>query len=276
MRIRTATQLIREASLKTRVVKTPTPWKEQEPGKIKRRDIESVRLGDNSALVLTDLEYEHVDDTRCWMCGGKTENIGTPLKKIVKPTFADQDLAKYQMSKSLCRGCAFCMSFMGMRTHSIVASEQGMAYPSRAEMRDILLEPPEPPFVVCVSVSNKKWLHFRAQVAYSRDGYPVQMEETRVCVERPILANWLSIIEAMYSVFTKMEILTGNYSQNRIREFGMQRFQEHEAQIAPHRGTRLFDLAIFVAQKPQEIKKEEPECITTSTRTTPMEQRELF
>jgi hypothetical protein len=87
----------------------------------------------------------------------------------------------------------------------------------------------------------------------------------------------LETIEKLYAVFNKTEILTGNYGQNRIKQFGINRFQEVETKVAPYRGTRLFDLGVFVSQKPPEVtpeatpeesKEEDKPCIITSTPTT--------
>jgi CRISPR type IV-associated protein Csf1 len=281
VKILTPTQFIRQAALKTGTVVTPTPWKEKDPGKkVRKSEANQVQAGEYVGVVMADPPLVDVPDDRCWLCGGRTEGKGQPVKKAIKPTFTDRDKARGARSQSVCAGCAFCLSHLSLRNYSILATEDELKHPSRPEIRGLLLEPPEPPFVMCIAVSGQKWLHFRSQVAYSRDGYPVQYEETRVCVERPVLARWLEYIETLYTVFTKAEILTGSYNQNRIREFGIARFQEAEAQVAPHRGTRLFDLVVFVAQKPPEMpeeqKKEEEKCITTSTQTTPLEQQVLF
>lgn len=281
MKILTPTQFIREAALKTGTVVTPTPWKEKPADKkIRKSEANQVQTGDFVGVVMTDPDVEDVPDWQCWLCGGKTNGRGLPVKKAILPTFTDRDKARGSRSQSVCQGCAFCLSHLSLRNYSILATVDGLRHPNRAEIRELLLEPPEPPFVLCIAVSGQKHLHFRSQVAYSRDGYPVQMEETRVCVERPILREWLEKIELLYTVFSKDEIRTGRYSQNRIREFGMLRFQAVEAMIAPHRGTRLFDLAVFVAQKieppaPEPEEKEGP-CIITSTPTITPGQLQLF
>lgn len=282
MRILTPTQLIREAALKTGTVVTPTLWKEKPPDKkVRKSEASQVEVAGHVGIAMADVADEDVPDWQCWLCGGKTEGRGLPVKKAILPTFTDRDKARGRKSQSVCRGCAFCLSHLSLRNYSILATEQGMRHPTRPEIRELLLEPPEPPFVICIAVSGQKWLHFRAQVAYSRDGYPVQVEETSVCVERPILRQWLDAVELLYTVFSKEEIRTGRYSQNRIKEFGLLRFQAAEAMVAPSRGTRLFDLAVFVAQKREiEAPAAEPEkedlCITTSTQTTPLGQLQLF
>lgn len=196
-----------------------------------------------------DVPLVDVPDARCWLCGGITGHRGLPVKKAIKDTFTNQDMARWPKSKSVCLGCAFCLDRRELRNYSIIATEKELRHPTRPEIRALLLDPPEPPFVLCIAVSGQKHLHFRAQVAYDRDGFPVQMEETSVCVWRRPLAEWLGAIERLYALFSKEEIRTGRYSQNRIKQFGIAEFQEVEAQLAPHRGTRLFDLAVFVAQK---------------------------
>lgn len=281
MKILTPTQFIREAALKTGTVVTPTPWKEKPAEKkIRKSEANQVRAGDYVGVVMADPEIEDVPDWQCWLCGGRTDGRGLPVKKAILPTFTDRDKARGSRSHSVCQGCAFCLSYLTLRNYSILATEQRLRHPTRAEIRELLLDPPEPPFVLCIAVSGQKHLHFRSQVAYSKDGYPVQMEETRVCVERPVLREWLKKIELLYTVFSKDEIRTGKYSQNRIKEFGLLRFQAVEAIIAPHRGTRLFDLAVFVAQKIEapapEPEEREESCITTSTPTIPPGQLQLF
>ena len=239
----------------------------------------SVAMG--KVVKYKDVEVIDVTDARCWLCGGKTNGKGQPVKKVIKLTFTDCDKARGPHgSQSVCSGCVFCLSFMSLRNYSIVATENGLLHPSRPEMRELLLTPPEPPFVFCVAVSGQKWVHFRAQIAYFRDGYPVQMEETRICMERKVFREWLNTVELLYTVFSKEEIRTGNYNQNRIKKFGLLRFQVVEALVAPHRGTRLFDLAVFVAQKiePPAAEPEEKEdpCITISTPTIPLGRQALF
>ena len=148
------------------------------------------------------------------------------------------------------------------------------------EIRGWLLNPPEPPFVLCMAVSGQKHLTFRARIAYSQDGYSVQYEETPVHIERSTLARVLGLVEQLYTVFTKVEILTGHYSQNRIRQLGLTEFQRIEGELAPHRGSRLFDVAVFVSQKYEapaaEPEKEEKVCTTTSTPTKNTQPSPLF
>jgi CRISPR type IV-associated protein Csf1 len=257
----TPTQFIRRAALQTGTVVTPTPWKERPADKkVRKSEANQVEVNGFVGIVMADPAIEDVDDVRCWLCGGTTNYRGVPVKKAILDTFTDRDKARWPKSKSVCPGCALCLSHLSLRNYSILATEKELRHPTRPEIRALLLDPPEPPFVLCIAVSGQKHLHFRAQVAYDRDGFPVQMEETSVCVWRGPLREWLALIESLYTVFSKEEIRTGRYGANRIRQYGLHEFQKLEDRLAPHRGTRLFDLAVFVAQKPPEKEKEEKLC----------------
>ena len=277
-KILTPTQFIREAALKTGTVVTPTPWKPRKPGKkIRKSEMNQVQVGDFVGVVMSDPEMQDVPDEVCWLCGGKTEGRGLPVKKAILDTFTDRDMARQPASQSVCRGCAFCLSFMSLRNYSILATQDELKHPSRTEIKDILLNPPEPPFVLCIATSGQKWLHFKGAISYSRDDYPVQLEETRIYVDVAKLKQILVLVEDLYTVFSKAEILSGQYNQNRIKKYGLKKFQQVEGEAAKYRGQRLFDLAVFVAQKPpEEKKKEEKPCITTSTPTMRAQQSALF
>ncbi|MFZ5687859.1 MAG: hypothetical protein ACOY9Y_06665 [Bacillota bacterium] len=253
------TQFIRRAALKTQTI--------------------PVAMG--KVVQYQDVPLVEVQDEQCWLCGGPIGGRGQPTKKAIKDTFTDIDKARVPASRSVCPGCAFCLSFRELRNYSILATEQELRHPTRAEIRDILLNPPKPPFVICIAVSGQKYLTFKAEVAYNRNFYPVQMEDTRIIVDVTQLSELLDLVERLYTVFSKDEIRTGRYSQGRIKEFGISRFQELEERLAPHRGSRLFDLAIFVAQKkefdePAQLEREENVCTTTLTPSIKEQQLQLF
>lgn len=224
-----------------------------------------------------------VDDTACWLCGGRTGGQGELISKAIKATFNDSDRARALQSKSVCPGCSFCLNQRPLRNYSTVVDNKGIEHPDRPRMREILISPPDPPFVIIIAVSGQKHLHFKAEIAYCRDNYPVQMEETHLQVNVSELKKILNVIEMLYTVFTKEEIRTGQFSLNRIKQFGLARFQDFAGLIEKYRGTRLFSLAIFVAQKSEEIPAKEPEktevrtvCITTSIPKPANTQLQLF
>lgn len=223
----TVTQFIRKAALKSKIIHAAM-------GKI---------------VEYSDIDLVKVNDEKCYLCGGYTDGHGRPVSIAILPTFTDRDKARFPQSQSICPGCAFCLSFSSLRNYSMISTENKLLHPTRQELRQNLLLPPEPPFVFCVAVSGQKWLHFRTKISFSEDNFPVQFEETLVYVNVEQFTFLLSIIEVLYDVFSKEEIFTGDYKQNRIKQFGISRFQQTEDKLSKYRGQRLFNLAVYVAQK---------------------------
>ncbi len=245
-------------------VPTPTEWKEStKQSKLALKLAENhVRVGEKVGIRMADIEAQDVADASCWLCGGETQGRGIPVKTAIKDTFTDVDRAKAPGSGSLCCGCAFCLSFSSLRFYSIVATPGKLIHPSRADLRGILLDPPEPPFMICMAVSGQKWVHIKSQIAYSRDNFPVQMEDVTIYVDPAELAEILEPMEELYSGgFSKVtskfgigEIETGEYEPWKMQKFGIAKLEKLEEKLASWRGKRIFNLALFVAQKTEEVK----------------------
>mgnify|MGYP000920178207 FL=1 len=184
----------------------------------------------------------------CWLCGCHTE-AGHPKKKIIKPTFTDHDLATIPWSDVVCEHCTWALSYRELRNYSILATKKGLYHPSRPQIRETLLSPPEPPFLLCVAESGQRWLHFKAKVNLSNKRFAVRMDNFDVIVSPEQFKNLLEPIEELYQTFTKAEIESGNYQSHRIRDFGMERWEQLESTIAPQRKSSLFQLVLFVAQR---------------------------
>ena len=147
-----------------------------------------------------------------------------------------------------------------------LATPEGLWHPSRPQIRETLLDPPEPPFVLCITKSGQKWLHIKSAVAYERDEFPVFLEGvefkrdaktgenisymSNVYVRPATIRKLLPIIDQLYAGgFNKWEISTGEYFLTRVMEFGLDRKEELDEQIAPYRGQPEFYLALLVADK---------------------------
>ena len=187
---------------------------------------------------------------RCWLCGCETET-GYPKKKIIKPTFTDHDLATVPWSEVVCEHCTWALSRRELRNYSILATPEGLFHPSRPEIREALLNPPEPPFVLCVAESGQRWLHFKGTVNLSNKCFSVRLDNLSVTIstEAKTFNLMLEAIEELYQIFTKAEIESGNYQSHRIKEFGMERWVQLEGVVTPVRKSGLFQLALFVAQR---------------------------
>ncbi|MBW2084460.1 MAG: hypothetical protein JRI54_00290 [Deltaproteobacteria bacterium] len=185
---------------------------------------------------------------QCWLCGCRPET-GHPKKKIIKPTFTDHDLAKIPWSEMVCEHCIWALSYRELRNYSLLATGNGLYHLSRLQIRETLLQPPKPPFLMTVAESGQRWLHFKAKVNLSNQKFTVRMDNYDVMVVPGRFKDLLNIIESLYQVFTKKEIETGQYQSHRIREFGLERWEQLEKTIAPVRRSSLFQLALFIAQR---------------------------
>jgi len=264
----TPTQFIRQVALKTGKAKAP------------RKIIE-----------YRDFEYEDVEDEYCWLCGGKTEGKGRPIKKAIKGTFLDQPYARKKDSKSICKGCAFCLDSKNssLRNYSILATEKGLQHPGRNEWRQILFNPPDPPFLAILSVSGQKHLHFKGGIAQDTNYYPILLEEMSVVIDKKKLSHITWLVEVLYSNgFSKTEIQEGKYKQHRIMEFGISRWEELEDKLKPYRPSGLMEVALYIAQEQENLvfekkkevyktkKEDEGECITISKQKKEIKQLRLF
>lgn len=213
-----------------------------------------INLPMDKKVIYTFPELQPVTDKYCFLCGGETKGQGTLRKKTIKESFTDIQAARYITSESCCEACSFCLSHMSLRNYSIFATSTGLFHPTRPEIRNILLFPPEPPFLICVADSGQKWLHYRGKVNYSKEEFKVRFEEIEVIVKPLEFKEMLENIEKLYISFSKEEIKTGKYSQERIKRFGIQEFSKLEEIInnLKTQKYRLFLLALFVAQKQEE------------------------
>lgn len=218
---------------------------------------------------------EDVPDEPCWLCGAPTHRRGLPLAKALSDTFTDHGRAKAPESRSVCEPCCFARAPARpspLRMYSILATPEGLRHPIRSDWREILLNPPEPPVLACIAVSGQKWLHYKGHVALSRNPLIVLLEEMPVWVEADRYRSVLADVEELLRVFRRQEIETGRYPEQRVREFGLVRWQEIESRLEAERGTPLFQLVAYVAQRPE--GGDEPRS-TDSTRTasTPRQER---
>lgn len=222
------------------------------------------------------------EDDRCWLCAGPTGGQGWPLAKGIKPTFTDFNQARAPQSLTVCGACVALSASEGWAAYAETVGrettfplKEGKRYarplnwlyfshvvtptqhltPDRKAWREILLDPPAPPFVMAMAVNGKKHVLFRAQVSGSRDRFSVQADEMRIQVDRRRFSEFLEEFEAAYALgFSKDSLLTGHYNQAAVLKLGVSRWREIEARMAEWRSRQpgWMQLAHFCGQKPPE------------------------
>jgi hypothetical protein len=111
---------------------------------------------------------------------------------------------------------------------------------AKEEMTDILLR--RNWSVAVIAKSGQKHIVFRATPRV------VQFEEQQL-LNIDDLQITMAVVENLYTQFSKTEIREANYKGYRIMEFGIDRWRVLEEFIAPRRGSKIFQLALFLAQK---------------------------
>ena len=121
--------------------------------------------------------------------------------------------------------------------------------PTRAQLREWLINPPEPPFTLAIAESGQKHILFLAQEAHNRDIFPVQFELDTLHLDRKKFTALVQNYEALMALdFSKSEIDSGDYRSDRLLK-SFEQWESLEKQIAFFRGSRFFQLVSYVAVK---------------------------
>lgn len=210
-------------------------------------------------------------DGECIVCGAHFCG-GISGTKFFSSSYTDGSIHKNPTGTHVCRACAWCMSSnaeasrTSLCRYSFVASGDGLKLCNRAELRDELFCPPEPPFVAVASVSQKKHLATKAAVSYSRERFYCMLEEERISVELSEFCEEIEFIEALRGVgATKDEIRQCVFRYDNFKKWGWEKSEEFVARAFRYSQKRMFGLALFVAQKKEE---EEARCILGLKQTT--------
>lgn len=220
-------------------------------------------------------------DEECWLCGGDTGGVGWHFKEVIGTAFTDFNVARAPHSKTVCGSCAALMKkeawveacavhghspyfpvkddkkpfLANWMFSSHVFSADGWRRPDRKGSRDVLLNPPQPPFVITLAAVGKKHVIFRARLNQDASVFSVQLDDEEVVVKRRAFAELLELFERAYAMgFSKDSLLTGTYNQAAVLKVGVGRWREIEARMSGWRKTApgMMKLAHFCGQKPSE------------------------
>lgn len=208
----------------------------------------------------------------CWLCGGDTGGEGWPLRAAIKPTFTNHNQARDNTSDAVCQPCVAMQDkgtweayvkahpdmklktghAMSWRCYSHLFHLGGHECPDRKRHRAILLDPPEPPFLLVIATSGQKHLIFRSQIAYSREHFPVQLEEETVFIQREMFRRLLLDFESgLNAGIGRDDLLTGKYHPATPKRIGVRDWRALEAKLSPWRRIKpeWMQIAHHVAQR---------------------------
>ena len=195
----------------------------------------------------------------CRTCGETSRGI--LFSGWARPTFMDWD--KLTAGEIICEACRFCFDDsnpvldarlgkarqrMRNYSHFVVGGEWfPLSKGNKTKMSELLALSPE---VVVIAESGQKHIAFRALPGWW------QFEELRIVPDASLLRRMVSAIQPLYDGgFAKSEIESGRYNQRRVLAFGLPRWLSADGELRSMRGSPVFTLALFLAQK--EEKEEE-------------------
>lgn len=207
-------------------------------------------------------------DSIC-MFTGRHINEGVHRKNIISDRFNDHEYLRYP-SDYLSVDAALCIApvikgekgYNSLRNYSFLATENEFRILQRGEIMDVLLCPPQPPFVIAVTFSNKKHTAFKTIPALDRGRFIVTTDKGQVMINHDLISELVPVIQKWYTVvagkedssmlptyFTKDEILFGSSNFKRILEYGEEQYFSENAIIDRYRCSLLLTLIVHVLNK---------------------------
>lgn len=185
-----------------------------------------------------------IKDKSCYLCGGDTDNIGLPIKKVFSSNFTNQEFAKNHNSEYVCEACSFWVkqefiyfnqnkdkdSKLHARNISWILTPE-LTYPKLVNegdnirlsevpnpeiMRNFLLREDLKDFVVLYSTSGQKHLFFRSNIINrTKNQFEIIFEEETLNIQNNVFIKLLSIVESLMAFgFSKKAISEVNLFNN--------------------------------------------------------------
>ncbi|WP_078124029.1 hypothetical protein [Leptospira alexanderi] len=211
----------------------------------------------------------------CYYCGASCNDAYTK-KDYVKDTFSNRDIIFHPGSDFVCHGCIASFSestdielidgeersSQRIRQYSWILTTKNKICVTKKhlkEIRNMVLNPPDPPFAIILAESGQKHLIFRSKVAYSKNYFPVSLEDEIIFVNPTELKNRLDLIKKLI-VVTGKPALADKYSDT---SFYINIFKEYGEQanilltdFFKIRDESLTRLALWIAPNKEDCKNE--------------------
>ena len=173
----------------------------------------------------------------CGLCGQGAP--GKPSRQALKTSFTNLDELH---SDWVCWACEACLNDRRTRS-SVVAFGGEFRKLIRAEIWPLLLDPPEPPFVLYLTRQGKKHGLFRQAVAGSREQFQLQCEELSALFRPRRYRGWMRLCAEMASAGCKRaELEVGRYSSWSYMKVGPDRLLAAEGVLREQRGSSKWDI----------------------------------
>lgn len=185
----------------------------------------------------------------CAYCGNSPFDQHSNLSAISDAVLA---LRMYPHSDTLCAGCRAVLegkpgSDPPLRMKHILCTRGEIVLIEKEDLRGIIVDPPEGEFVVSWATSKKK--HHLLHAGISTASRQLWGSDSGTIVIMPEHRAVLLAVEALIVCHSRRDVLSGNYSSQRIAVQGTAAWVKSESMVAPYRGQRVLDLLCAAAHK---------------------------
>jgi CRISPR type IV-associated protein Csf1 len=189
------------------------------------------------------LELGNVAGT-CVFCGCDTERGYS--NTLISSNFTAGD--RLGGGNTVCPECLYVYNEPTYRKRAWVVTESTFAEVKRENAKELLLNPPDPPFVIYLTQSWKKqgFVNLINRVQESKSNYTIGLDYDLIEVNTEKLEEYCTLIsEILEKKVTKTELSTGQFKAKSYEKLGYD--MELIEKIKTLVGNPLWNLAIFVS-----------------------------
>lgn len=197
---------------------------------------------------LPKLEIEEGISSKCMVCN-KSIKKGVKRNKAVSGNFTDFDEFKNIEGNYICIECSTCLKHIDLRYNNLLADKNNIYLFKKDGLEDKLFNLKKyvkAPFVIGITRSFKKHNSFRANINNNFKNVLIRQEDEEFYLNINEAYKLYKKLYKLYMVFTKEEILTGNYSIGRFKDIDLERFNKLERYISKYRKTNKLDLLVYM------------------------------
>lgn len=223
-----------------------------------------------TATIFFDKSLYKEGDNFCYYCGAKCDNTYSS-KEFVKDTFTNRDIVFRPNSEFVCGGCVASFSessqvILGngeiredqrVRQYSWVIDSNGKTAYTKAHLnllRQIVINPPKPPFSIVLTDSGQKHLVFRSKISMSNTDYTLMLEDTYIDVNVEELKKRFEIVKPIIAAIGKVAISEKKSLNaiNRIFELHGEKAEKIIDDFYSVQSEKLTKLAVWLAPNKEE------------------------
>ncbi|KRM92877.1 hypothetical protein FC24_GL000894 [Loigolactobacillus rennini DSM 20253] len=197
-------------------------------------------------------------ETHCTICGAPITH-GVPVKKALSSNYTNWDQHKAPSSKYVGPACYFTIKLntkyhrMALDRYSFCATTDHLSILNRWQVRDYLIKPPKPPFVLVCTVSQQKHLALHSRISYQQSRFYCQFENQTLLID-PTFKPLVNFMEALYSIgISKQQLAQGKLNYAKLKDYDFTGVKQIMIKLANYVQRPDYELAVHVATQIKEV-----------------------